>query len=160
MPVRRVGFIDQSAEEFKKRYNELGKRLAEDRKKLDDLSVEVELEILQAKAASNDAGQWEEKIIEFLSPIEFKLYVPPGPVAAAAKPPRIVEGVFWLVLPRKHREAIIGDAAEAYDQTLKRYGGRRWMATVDYIKEAVFASIAAFRMSVAQWVELILKRSS
>lgn len=83
---------------------------------------------------------------------------PAAPPSAA--PPRFVEGVFWLLLPRKLRDAIIGDAAEAYAQTMQKYGSRRWVATLDYCKEALFASLAAMRMSATEWVQMLFRRSS
>src|SRR4051794_9575607 len=47
-----------------------------------------------------------------------------------AGPPKIIEQCVWLLLPRKLREAVIGDAEEAYWQTIRRYGSRA--ATLDY----------------------------
>jgi len=84
-------------------------------------------------------------------------YSVPAPLPVAP-PPRIVELIFWLLLPRKHREAIMGDAAEAYAETVRRYG-RGW-ATVDYCKEAVFMTLASVRMSIAEWIRLVFRRSS
>jgi hypothetical protein len=81
-------------------------------------------------------------------------------VEVQAGPPQFVEGIFWFVLPRKVREAILGDAAEAYAETMKRYGGSRFWASVDYCKEAVFAISGSLRMSAAQWISLLFKRSS
>jgi hypothetical protein len=81
-------------------------------------------------------------------------------VEVQAGPPRFVEGIFWFVLPRKVREAVMGDAAEAYAETMKRCGGSRFWASVDYCKEAVFAIIGSMRMSAAQWISLLFKRSS
>ena len=81
-------------------------------------------------------------------------------MSAPRPPPRLLEGFFWPVLPRKLRDAIMGDAAEAYVQTMRRYGGSRVVASIDYFKEAMFANFSALRMSAAEWVQLILKRSS
>ena len=74
-------------------------------------------------------------------------------------PPRIVEGLIWLVLPRKVRDAILGDAEEAYWQTLDRYGCRT-AAIVDYCKEAFFAILGTMRMSVSQLISAVFRHSS
>jgi hypothetical protein len=92
------------------------------------------------------------KMVHYTSSYRVAAPRPLGP------PPKVVEMIFWLLLPGKHRQAIMGDAAEAYAETLKRYG--RGSATFDYCKEALFATIASMRMSMAQWIELLLKRSS
>lgn len=63
-------------------------------------------------------------------------------------PPKIVEGFFWLILPRKHRDAILGDAEEAYWETIAKFGSRR-MATCDYCKEAAYAILFALRQGSA-----------
>lgn len=76
-----------------------------------------------------------------------------------AGPPRIVEGIVWVLLPRKIRDAILGDAEEAYWQTIKRYNSRT-LATADYVKEAIFAVLGGIRMSVANFILKLLKRSS
>jgi len=68
--------------------------------------------------------------------------------SSSLPPPKVVEGFFWLLLPRKHREGILGDAEEAYWQTIDRYGSRR-IATVDYCKEAAFAILFATRVGVS-----------
>ena len=65
-------------------------------------------------------------------------------------PPRVIEQFVWMLLPRKNREAILGDAAEAYAETLRRYG-RRW-ATWDYCKEVVFAITGSLRMQAGRWI--------
>lgn len=74
-------------------------------------------------------------------------------------PPRIVECFIWLVLPRKVRDAILGDAEEAYWQTIDRYGSRT-AATVDYCKEAFFAILGTLRMSVSQLISAVFRHSS
>jgi hypothetical protein len=87
------------------------------------------------------------------------ILMPPPP----AMPPSFLQGVFWLVLPRKLRDAIMGDAAEAHAQTIQRYGSGfvgRSLAAVDYLKEALFASLSTLRMSAAQWIQLIFRSSS
>jgi hypothetical protein len=68
-------------------------------------------------------------------------------------PPRFVEQFVWMLLPRKSRDAIIGDAAEAYAETVKRYGRR--LATLDYCKEVLFAIIGSLRMRAGRLIELI-----
>ena len=75
-----------------------------------------------------------------------------------SRPPQFLEGVFWIVLPRNLRDAIMGDATEAYHQTMERYGSRA-LATLDYFKEALFAILASLRMSAAQWIQQIFRRS-
>lgn len=48
---------------------------------------------------------------------------------------------FWGILPARDREAMMGDALEAYHETEKRFGRRA--ANQDYAKETVYAIIAA-----------------
>jgi hypothetical protein len=53
-------------------------------------------------------------------------------------PPKIVKDLIWLVLPRRVRDAVLGDAEEAYRQSLAEGYSYR-AASFDYAKEAVFA---------------------
>lgn len=169
MPISRVFTTSLSAIDLADEFNKLEERAKQAQHDLAVMSAAIHLQssfIIEAKLTrSNDSKHAPEPIPEFIAPVQFLgpikfERIQATPIIVVNKPPRLVEGFVWLVLPRKLREAIMGDAAEAYTQTIQRYNGRRWMATLDYIKEAGFATFAAFRMSLAQWVQLIWKRSS
>jgi hypothetical protein len=143
-------------------------------KRLDELSQSavrrrVELEELKArtKALRNVHGHstvirkgnefqlliWTALTYYVVAAIGERSTTPP-----VATPPRIVEMIFWLLLPRKVRGAIMGDAAEAFAETVKRYGPG-W-ATLDYCKEALCAVLASTRLSLARGISLLFGRSS
>lgn len=65
-----------------------------------------------------------------------------------ASPPRLLEKFLWLTLPAGLRDALLGDAEEAFNATLPKYGLRaaRW----DYFKEVVFGVGGAILMLYAQ----------
>jgi hypothetical protein len=46
-----------------------------------------------------------------------------------------------VLLPARDREPLLGDALEAYNDTLRKFGGRS--ATYDYAKEVFYAIVAA-----------------
>lgn len=90
------------------------------------------------------------------------LWMPSSPKIFDTKrvlgPPKIIEQCVWLLLPRTVRKAVLGDAEEAYWQTIHRYGSRR-AATWDYGKEALFAVLFAIWTPVTKLFS-VLKRSS
>ncbi len=60
---------------------------------------------------------------------------------STVRPPPIAEGLFWLLLPCRERDAIMGDAMEAYAQTLAQYPNKRLAATLHYCKEGLAPSV-------------------
>jgi hypothetical protein len=122
-----------------------------------------DIALLEAAIAIKKMEQLSERAAEQLERnlVVHGLLLPPvKPVEVKAGPPRFIEGIFWFVLPRKVREAVMGDAAEAYAETMKRCGDSRFWASVDYCKEAVFAIIGSMQMSAAQWISHLFRRSS
>lgn len=97
-----------------------------------------------------------EMLVEYIDKRETSLLSRNTPIC----PPKFLEAIFWLLLPRKLRDAIMGDAAEAFAQTMNRYPGRRVFATADYCKEALFAIFGAMRLSLAQCIGQMFRKSS
>lgn len=69
-------------------------------------------------------------------------------VATMTSPPRMLEKFLWLTLPSGVRDALLGDAEEAFNATLPKYGLRA--AQWDYVKEVVFGVGGALLMLYAK----------
>jgi hypothetical protein len=77
---------------------------------------------------------------------------------ALAGPPKAVENFLWFLLPRKTRDAVMGDAEEAFRETLGRGLSRR-AASFDYAKEAVFAILFALSSPLVRVLGFFRKSS-
>lgn len=112
-----------------------------------------------------------ERVPEIVEPLNFDLVLLPHHGSAAPteavslspaplpQPLKLAETLLWLLLPRKVRGAVIGDAREAYVDTLRRYPNAHWIANLDFYKEALFGILASARISLASFIDLLLRRS-
>lgn len=102
------------------------------------LSVSGAVESTMASTDKATEGKWiavNEPLMHYPAP---HVRLEPTEVAS---PPRMIENIIWFALPRKVRDAVMGDAEEAYHETLQRYGRRA--ANWDYCKQAAFAILFA-----------------
>lgn len=77
---------------------------------------------------------------------------------AINSPPRHLEVAFRILLPARVRDAILGDAQEAFNDTLQRSQSRR-IATADYAKEILYAIISATWMRLEKVIALLRRGS-
>lgn len=75
-----------------------------------------------------------------------------------SEPPAILQLVFRILLPARVRDAVLGDAQEAYNDTLGR-SGRPWVATTDYVKEVLYATVGGTWMRIERLISLLRRGS-
>lgn len=75
-----------------------------------------------------------------------------------SEPPALLQIVFRVLLPARVRDAVLGDAQEAYNDTLKR-SARPWVATIDYIKEVLYATVGGTWLRLERLISLLRRGS-
>ena len=169
MPDRKlVGRM--SDDELCERLLELSRKRALSRSALNDLKAQLDLikargEADKALVELNKIAQHASRMLareearSFISVfISFKGGRSRSAPVTVLGPPRIVENIIWFVLPRRLRDAVLGDAEESFRQTLSRGCSHR-AACFDYCKEAMFAVLFALWSPILRLLGFFRKSS-